>query len=167
AMSEAITSPPPGWAFAAPAPRRGRPLVAWLVVLLAATALLWPRRESAEQRGRAAVEMMDAQGRVLVGFPALFGKAGGDMLQPAKAMEKGTYGQRLRFVVLAGELGGPKEGRAALGRLEALARAAGYEPGAKEAKTTELLERLYAEGGAAPLTEDEQDWLHDELRWFG
>jgi membrane protease YdiL (CAAX protease family) len=167
-MSDALTTLPHAPADAPPPTRPGRPLLAWLVIAAAGVFLLWPRRADEAARRRAAVEMMEAQARSIVGLPALFGgKSAESALKQAKTLDRGTYGQRLRYAVLAGELGGPKEGRAALHHLEELAREAGYEPSADEAEATALLLRLYAEGGPRPLTEDEQDWLRSRLGWFG
>jgi membrane protease YdiL (CAAX protease family) len=180
-MSDAIAPPPA---------RRGWPWLAWLVIVAAAVWIAWPHGDPAVEaavRRQAGVESMEMQARALIGFGELSGQSSDAVLEQARAMNHGPYMQRLRFVVLAGDLGGAKKARAALRGLNKLAREQGYKPTAKEKDTEAMLRRFYGEGGGARaarlpqggtaarepavrrrrLSAEEQERLRVRLGWFG
>ncbi|HEY7428331.1 MAG TPA: hypothetical protein VH682_29130, partial [Gemmataceae bacterium] len=114
-MSQSLdirSEPPP----AAPPVRKGRPLLAWLVILGAVAFILW-RYETVSplERQRYDLVTMRLQGRYLVGMAELeerflgSKKSGREQLykEAQASLNRATYAQRLRFVVLAGELKGP------------------------------------------------------------
>lgn len=174
----AITMAPPP---AAPPVRRGRPLLAWLVILAAVAFILW-RYSTVSPRDRQRYDLVSVrlQGRYLVGAAELEkrflgGKTSGreQLYEEARnSLNRGTYPQRLRFVVLAGELKGPHEAREQLHQIDRKYRQHCGNPAPEDAETAQVLDRLYAvraEGPneAASLPEDEQRRLRQRLDWFG
>ena len=149
-MSEAITTYPDSL----PQPRRGWPLVAWLVILAVVGLILWRNSLPMGEATAGWLVPMQMQGRYLVGlsnsgFP---GVPKADLYKQAKmTLDKGSDAQRVRFAVLAGELSGPEEARRVLAGLEV-----------SEERT--LLARLY---GGAKLSDEEQATLETRLGWFG
>src|SRR5579883_1970527 len=97
--------------------RQGRPLLAWLVILAAVAFILWRYETvSPQEHERYDLVNMRLQGRFLVGMADRFmvgNKSGRQSLyqEAQNTLNRGTYAQRLRFVVLAGELKGPDEAR--------------------------------------------------------
>jgi membrane protease YdiL (CAAX protease family) len=108
---------------------------------------------------------MRMQARYLVGAARLElpGLTAEQAYQQAQRLNAGPYGQRLRFVVLAGELAGSAEALDVLARLEPTEDA--------HARVASLLHRLYAgyeKGQTTPaLSEAEQEELTERLGWFG
>jgi membrane protease YdiL (CAAX protease family) len=154
---------------AAVAPRRkGWPVLAWLVILGLIGFLLWRNYQAAAQQQRhfdpVLVEM---QARYLVGL------GGGSMVYAqADALNRGPFGQRLRFAVVAGDLAGPAEARARLHALEtAVADGEVAPPNKEQQRLAAILERLYAarekDETATPLSPAEQEELRQYLGWFG
>src|SRR5207248_11267030 len=87
---------------------------------------------------------------------------------------RGGYGQRLRFAVLAGELDGPATARQRLRDLEQAREQDKVHPTEADQELARLLDRLYAgyergpEGGRTPdLSEAEQQGVRQRLGWFG
>jgi membrane protease YdiL (CAAX protease family) len=162
-------------------PRRGWAILAWpvilVVVVLAIIAGRLPR--AAEVNGdedQVGLVVMELQARYLLGaaeFTA--GLGGGDrasMYEQAKALNTGSIEQRLRFIVLAGELAGPAEARKQIGRLNKAMKDAGVKPTAKQAAVKKTLERLYGDYAkqrydAPSLSKKDRQRLHEELGWFG
>ena len=158
--------PPP------PAPRRRivMPLLAWLVILgTIAFILFWPDR-TPHAAGGDQLAMMRFQVRWLVGLRDLGGPAmGGDLYLQAEALDHGPPMQRIAFVVLAGELKGPKE---ALHLLKELRKEWFLERSdtAGARGVAHLLEKQYSaamEPGAAGLTPEEREQLRQNLGWLG
>ncbi|MHB1421904.1 MAG: CPBP family intramembrane glutamic endopeptidase [Gemmataceae bacterium] len=162
-------------------PRKGRPLLAWLIILGVVVFILW-RYQTAEPREQQRYDLVTVrlQGRYLVGLAELYERFQGAnnssraaMYQQAKdSLNRGTYAQRLRFVVLAGELKGPDEAREQLRQLNQEYRQHRGEPPDEDAETARILDRLYSERAedaaeAASLPEDEQQKLRQQLGWFG
>jgi membrane protease YdiL (CAAX protease family) len=134
--------------------KRGRPLIAWLViavvVVIAAGAEYvvshWSEKAASrlkEQSEHAYLSELQMQGREIIGFvrgfdqsPALFDQ------QIKEGLTHGPYEQRLRFIILVGELDGPTK---ALEQLLAM-RDTDWEqhpPTENEAELTALVEKLY------------------------
>lgn len=161
-------------------PRKGHPLLAWLVILGTVGFLLW-RQDSDDPTRKQQYDLLTARfaGRIFVGFEELqkqasAGKSDPRLLceQAAESMDKHTYAQRLRFVVLSGELLGAREALERLRRLDEEWRKHDLAPSAEDAATARLLARLYVarehEGAAAnPLSPEEQSELRRRLDWFG
>src|SRR5437660_1256508 len=97
---------------------------------------------------------------------------GKDLYEQAKGMNGGRVEQRLRFVVLAGELDGPAEARAQLKQLEDKLPTAGVQVTPEQAALLDDLRRLYDDYKAgrfqAPsVNDDQREHLHTDLGWFG
>ncbi len=91
--------------------------------------------------------------------------------QARQALNRHTYAQRLRFVVLAGELKGPAEACEQLHLLNDIWRENHLAPPEDEAETaacspasTPLGKKISA---ADPLPEKDRQVLRDRLGWFG
>ena len=173
-------------------PMRARPgvwtaVLAWVVIVatvafVVASANLQEEGGS-EQSGAIELVMMELQSKYLVGLsqlpvvstsmdPAVIYQQAEDIL------DTGSVGQRLRFIVLAQELGGPEVARE---RLEDLDELLADPPRGDPVELTEaeasIREALYAlssagaDGGttAQPpaLAEGDRQLLVDELGWFG
>jgi membrane protease YdiL (CAAX protease family) len=156
---------------------RGWSIAAWL--LIAAVAGLVIVRTAMHKRsgGGAAAESIvtiQMQGRYLVGAAGL-GLPGADRkalyAQARDNFNQGSYSQRLRFVVLAGELAGPDEALKALKGLEADRASSNIGAGEDAVKAAIKLQRLYEgyrqEPAKPALTAEDQLWLRSRLGWFG
>jgi membrane protease YdiL (CAAX protease family) len=161
----------------APRPRPGQPLLAWLVILAAVAFILWRHAsESASPTAYAdAIAQAEITGRYLVGLHLVFPPGSSVQFydQANKTMNRGPYGERLRFVILAGELAGPEEARKQLDQLEGLRAEGKVEPTAEQARLAGYLARLYAARQQDPtkeagvLTAAERDELRQRLGWYG
>jgi membrane protease YdiL (CAAX protease family) len=167
-MSAAITdtSPPP------PAPR-GRPLLAWLVVAGVVAFILWEHATEPEtQKEGLDLLTMQLQARTSVGLADLFKGNAPVLYQQLQALDRGTFRQRLCFVVLAGELEGKQQARTQLGKLDEVWEERGIAPDAEDAEVEALLRRLYEEQPEGQpqvpaLSEEARDRLRQDLGWFG
>jgi membrane protease YdiL (CAAX protease family) len=153
--------------------RRGRPLLAWLVIAGIVGFILW-RAAIEAAPGRQAVEliMMEVQARNLVGLATLTGQRDANFYEQAKALNRGPYDQRLRFIALAGELAGPAEARKQLAELERMWSERQEQPSDEQKTIAVLLERLYldyeqGEPSAPSLSEADREELRRDLGWFG
>jgi membrane protease YdiL (CAAX protease family) len=161
--------------------RKGRPLLAWLVILAAVAFISWrSSTTSSQERERYDLVTMRLQGRYLVGLAELeerflkSKKTGREQLYEAarKDLDRGTYAQRLRFVVLAGELKGPDAAREQLQQIDEKYRAHCSNPSPENAETARILDHLFTlrardANAAASLPEDEKQELRQRLDWFG
>jgi membrane protease YdiL (CAAX protease family) len=170
-MSDAVAVPAPE--PAALPPRRGLAWLAWVViVLLVGFEVLWPhfrpsrrgRRDDAARR-----VMADVQVRQTVGFAELFRQREQFYAEAKKSLDTGPVADRLRFVVLAGDLEGPDEALAAIGRLDEEMAGQHVEPDADQQAVLEALTRLYRDrkDGTHTLTDDDRDLLRAQLGWSG
>jgi membrane protease YdiL (CAAX protease family) len=167
-MSVAIpdTPPPP------PAPV-GQPLLAWLVIAGVVVFILWRHwQEPEEHQQELDLLSMQLQARASVGLAEMFKGTTAGLYQQVRALDRGTYRQRLCFVVLAGELAGRAEALQQLRRLDEVWEERGGAPDPDDAVLAALLQRLYeapAEEArpAAALSEEEQQRLRQGLGWFG
>ena len=162
------------------APRRGWPLLAWLIILAVVAFILWRYETVAPQeRPRYDLVNLRLQGRYLVGAAELeerylgAKKSGREKLyeQARNGLDRGTYPQRLRFVVLAGELRGPDEARRQLQQNDQKYRQHCGEPPEEDVETARILDHLYevrsADAEEVALSQDEQQKLRQRLDWFG
>jgi membrane protease YdiL (CAAX protease family) len=164
----------------APPVRRGQPLIAWIVILGSVAFILWRYDSSSPQlREQYDLLTMRMQARYLVGLARMgkflsTGASNPEVMYPAaQNLNHGTYAQRLRFVVLAGELQGAEEARTQLHHLNERYHEVCGEPPAEEAKIAKLLDRLYSlrekknAAARASLSPQEQQQLREQLGWFG
>jgi membrane protease YdiL (CAAX protease family) len=154
------------------APRqKGWPVLAWLVILGMVGFVLWRNYQAAEDRSHFDPVMVEMQARYLVGIGEMFGSNSPAVYAQAGSLNRGPYGQRLRSVILAGELAGAGEAGKQLDELELDVKAGKVDPPSPEEKRlTAILRRLYEPQGAGPadpLTPQERQELHQHLDWFG
>jgi membrane protease YdiL (CAAX protease family) len=149
--------------------------LAWVVILGVVGWQVVGRHLVARERGAAADSQLELltmrmQARYLLGTRELVGVPG--LYDQARALNTGSVAQRLRFVVLAGELAGPAEARSQLHKLDLnLAQnKRTYAPG--EAATRALLDKLYTDYErfrftAPSLSREDRQQLRESLGWFG
>jgi membrane protease YdiL (CAAX protease family) len=150
-----------------PSPRRGQPLVAWIVIGLAVVTAfvgqLWLDRKGQAKKQTDYV-MLEMQARQLVAVAQLDHAQGPKLFHDAEPQfNHGSEAGRLRGVVLAGELVGPDE---ALRQLQNL------DTPSDDPHVAELLERLYKDyqgekRDAPSLSGADRAELRDKLGWFG
>jgi membrane protease YdiL (CAAX protease family) len=162
---------------------KGHPLIAWLIIAAGVAVIFWiqfarqheSRAENAagsNSQTRMATEM---QARMLVGMASLEGKSGKgspELTKQAQQLNVGDGGNRLRAIIVMGELAGPQEALTQLDRLEH-ARADGhvsFNPAQEEVLAMlRLLYRDYQAGdwSSPSLTAKQRDQLRQRLGWFG
>ncbi len=157
--------------------RRGNAFVAWLIIipLVALPTVLRhfsPRERQAAAADAASAVALELQGRLLVGLTQVSGNRELTYQQLKASLDTGPVEQRLRFVVLAGELAGPKEAREQLREWKQRAATHGIELTDKQQALCDILDRLYADyerqDHAGPsLTPMERQALRQRLGWFG
>lgn len=161
--------------------RRGRPLLAWLLILAAVAFILYRyATASPELLQRYDLVTMRLQGRYLVGAAQLEEEYLGSnknahaqiYVEARNNLNRGTYAQRLRFVVLAGELKGPDEALAQLQQIDQEYREHRGAPPPEDEETARILDHLYAlrsrdANPATSLPDEEQEKLRQQLDWFG
>ncbi|HKI35412.1 MAG TPA: type II CAAX endopeptidase family protein [Gemmataceae bacterium] len=148
-MSDTLAdSPPPPEPAAPPLRKRGVAWLAWVVILLVVGfELLWPHVRPA--RGRAGGQdtarrvLADIQVRQIVGWGELFDNRPLLYVEAKKSMDTGPVADRLRFLVVAGELQGPGEALTQLGQLEEQIKQQGIEPTDEQRAVMEALAHLY------------------------
>jgi membrane protease YdiL (CAAX protease family) len=159
--------------------RRGHPILAWLVILGLVGVILWRHAVvSTEQSGAVdsavALVSTQAEARYLVGAASFnLPGAGKELLyeHAKEKMDRGSYSQRLRFAVLAGELAGPPEALEALEQLEGDRHAGKVTARPVSIEAAKKLKHLYAgykkEAVKPILPESDQEWLRQRMGWFG
>ncbi len=146
--------------------RRGYPRVAWAAIALAvATAfvgqLVLDRKGEAKKQTAGAT--FEFQARQLIGRTQFGDSQRDKVYQEAESLNTGPEAQRLRFVVLAGELRDPDEALKQLHKLD---------PPLADPHAAELLQKVYEDYrderlNAPSLMDDDRQELHDKLGWFG
>jgi membrane protease YdiL (CAAX protease family) len=172
-MSSIPSDLPPLPATFTPLPKRGHPLIAWLVIVAAVTVafVVQLRASRLPENGNRYLSLVQVQGRFYIGMaessPEMRKLA---TQQVEDAIKKGPYAQRLRYIVLLGELSGPKEALAELHKVRDFWEQ--HPPPEEDRKLTELLEFLYrdyqhGDWDAPSLTEEERQDLRQQLEWLG
>lgn len=166
-----------GWRPAEQSRPKGHPVIAWCVVLLLVTVIigassLRPEKPAGDVDS-AAMVILEIQSKYLIGAADAFDLPGQMALQQSEMFDNGPVRNRLCFVTLSGELGGPD---VALERLRALFEPQGDIPRQSLSVTDRMLERnlivlyedLAAQRWQAPSLNDRQrQQLRRELKWFG
>jgi membrane protease YdiL (CAAX protease family) len=167
------------------------PCLAWFVIL-ALVGYIVARNMAREASSANSTDQtawlvtLEQQGRYLVGaadiLEALNKSAGPgaaankpkeDMFKAAKSLDRGSYSQRIRYAILAGEFSGPAEARDALKRMEAERSEGTLTARDISVEAVRLLDRLYEgyqknpENKTILLDAAEQEKLRSGLRWFG
>jgi membrane protease YdiL (CAAX protease family) len=133
-----------------PVRKKGWPILSWIVILLLVTFIVFvravPRKEEGTPTAADPVQLrvMELQSRNLVGTANLFGNPSDQTVyRQAQMFNTGPVPQRLRFIVLAGELAGPGEALAQLRALDEALAKYGIKLTEEQAEVRNLLERLY------------------------
>jgi membrane protease YdiL (CAAX protease family) len=120
--------------------------------------------------------LLRSEAKRLVGIRALAAGTGSDdnqqVFDQAKTLFAGSIDQRLRFVVLAGELAGPQEALDYLDKLDALVAKQGTPYNAQQQSEHDTLRELYGDYrrlryDAPSVTDSQRAKLREELGWFG
>jgi membrane protease YdiL (CAAX protease family) len=118
--------------------------------------------------------LMLLQGRYLVGASSMLGEKDRQQLYEGmkKSLNTGSLDQRLRFVVLAGDLAGPDEALTQLDELDQLLAKDQLKPAPHQRGVMDALQTLYesyrqGQWDAPKLDADDRQLLKDELGWFG
>jgi membrane protease YdiL (CAAX protease family) len=160
--------------------RRGKPLAAWLVIAVIVGLAFW-RSGEATSADKEQFDLMAAtlQARILVGIEGLLQRSSAKtvdkkllFVQAKQSLDRNTYAERLRFVVLAGEFMGPSEAVKQLQLLNDTYRQRCGEPLPDDRETGRLLERLFILRQRDPpalalFPEHDRDELRRRLDWFG
>lgn len=158
--------------------RPGYPMIAWLVILgmtLFSAGVFSddpPPENNGESGMSAQLTIMELQARYFIGATQAAGVDSDMLLQQVDVLNRGTYRERLCFVILEGELAGPERAARSLARLNEQAADAGLELSETDADLARTLDRLYgdfaAERWTAPsLVDSERAELQGVLGWFG
>lgn len=152
-------------------------LVAWAVIAILVAFWVWFQTRRSENREQHAEDsdtmpIVQLQGRWLIGLAQFPGSNRGIIYEGAQALNAGSVGQRLRFIVLAGDLAGPQEG---LNRLDGLRRLCERQKvvlTADQRALIETLQSLYTEyaaskSSAPSVSPNEREFLRSRLGWFG
>jgi membrane protease YdiL (CAAX protease family) len=188
-MSEPLDYPEPAFPDE-PAPPRRRSLwlawplaiVAWLVIIGLAAGVVFfhssppppPPAEAAPGEGGVTPMILEMQGRYVVGATSILPgeKERKQLYEQMKALNTGPVDQRLRFIILAGELAGPEEAQKQLKELEQRLAERNLTPTPQQAALMEILSRLYADYArgrldAPSVKPEEREQLRASLGWFG
>ena len=174
---------PPGESAGEPVPARGQPLahqlttgVSWLaiatlvLVVIAANQAPKPPREDKTTPVDAGGRLFELQAKSYVGLQFL-PEMDVDLYAQAQLLDSGPIAQRLRFIVLAGELADPAAALQAIATLRRELEQSQESVSATEAQTLDLLARLYSQYDAgtwsAILSREEEAQLKSDLGWFG
>src|SRR5205807_2896205 len=126
--------------------RKGHPIIAWIVICLCVAFILrqqfLPAAQGEQQDETISLINMKMQAKYLVGCGALLGKNAAFAGQ-AKNLNTGPIDQRLRAIVLEGELSGPKAALDALKDLQNRIASNQQNPTATQIKLMGVLRRLY------------------------
>jgi len=167
---------------AAPSPRRSSThwltsIISWLaigtlvvvVILANRTSKTAPRKDD-EATANAADALFELQAKSYVGLQFLPDMEV-DLYSQARLLNTGPIAQRLRFIVLAGELSGPQDAVAAIEQLRKEFAGSEEPLSASDSQTLALLERLYRAYEAGTwsnvLSRSDEEQLKSDLGWFG
>ena len=158
-----------------PAAPRGHPCIAWLVIV-AVAAWLAARRTDVENPAKQVVQHRlqaaagDWQARYLVGAAKMFPQNGNEALLTSAPVDRGPIEQRLRNIVLLGELRGPKIAAEKLKEIEGgLHEKSSNE---KDRDAANALARLYddaiqGENTLPSISPSDRENLVERLGWSG
>jgi membrane protease YdiL (CAAX protease family) len=166
--------PPP--APPEPPRKKGHPVAAWIAIILLVCLILWRPWESpiaSAGRERFDAVLLRLQGRNAVGAAGLFGpKERSQFYGQLKSLDTGPVGQRLRFIVLAGELAGPDEALERLRDLQARIDTGEVKGDPADTALLPVPNRLYGDYAkqrldAPSVPAAERERLRERLGWFG
>jgi membrane protease YdiL (CAAX protease family) len=165
--------------FGSPAQPRGHALLAWIVITVFVAIIMASVMASDEadpQNDDMGVMMMTFQSRTLIGAAELTNQPQ-QQYEQATALNTGSIAQRLRFVIVAGDLAGASQANEHLDELmdlirEAAARPEPIHPTPEQEAVIDVLRVLYAASdndlaNVDSLDDAQRSLLRDELGWFG
>lgn len=157
-----------------PAPR-AHPWIAWCVIAGTAMLVVWrhgqpDRREKGFIENRLLSVVSDWQARYLVGAAKLFPDKESKQFADAAPVDSGPIGQRLRGVVVVGEINGPKAAAEKLKTVERTLK--NQEAAGQDRETIDALARLYddlekSKPMLPSLRPDDRQRITDRLGWSG
>lgn len=160
-----------------PPRKKGWALPAWLIIaFIVMLALVQPlivaAVEPESHEDSVGVSTMQVRGRLIVGAADLDRNPNSDYYREARVLNTGSPEQRLRFVVLAGELAGPDEALVCLDVLNKKLAEHKIELTPTQQRLRDILRRLYTDYDngrlAAPsLPPADRAFLESEWGWFG
>jgi membrane protease YdiL (CAAX protease family) len=196
-MIDPVSAPSNPIAPAAPVPppSRGQFLLAWLAILaIGGTIVFWQNfvRSSGDAGGpkqAAQLTALELMLRYQLGMPEFLQKFSGQaedkekadeqqreamtkLLESIESLNKGSVAQRLRVIIVLGELDGPNRAIAELDKLEAQAKKFGHKFTPDEQRQLEVLNRLYKDcidgrPNVPTVTPQEREELVRDFDFFG
>src|SRR5947209_19657584 len=154
--------------------KKGYTVLSWLVIVgfvgLMIVRSNWKEgpAESAQQE-RLRQIVFEMQARYLIGAAHSLPVNAKEFYHEAQALDQGSREQRLEFVVVAGELAGPREALHKLIKLQEDLKGSGDQRQWRLAKILQNLYGDYAAGdyGAPSIAEKDREFLRQQLGWFG
>jgi membrane protease YdiL (CAAX protease family) len=159
------------------APPRGHPVIAWIVIILVVgfvTLAPWFLHEdkwsqTSDSIG-AVVDVMQA--RLLLGLNKLGAETPQQDAQLLSKFDSGPVDRRFRYIVLIGELRGPRQAASALDELHETLAANHVTLNQQQSRIDDILERLYRDYSrrrldAPSLSEADRKYLREHMGWFG
>lgn len=168
-----ITPPPParprgfGWITT---------VISWVVILALVVLVVWgqTRRENRSAEGESKLDytVFELQARNILGANELLPGYSKDFYQQAKPLNRGPLGERLRFIVIAGDLAGPGEARKKLGQIRDQLKEWKVKPANEQARLLNALDALYRDYAnlhfdAPSVSKSERKLIVQELGWLG
>src|SRR5262249_21650050 len=131
-----------------------------------------PTQAEDTRDNRIALLVMQMQSRLMVGIANLFGKLDRNSAAQLRQLNTGTLDQRWRYLILMGELSGPKEALQGLERLDEKLQEHQIELTEDQKVIRDFLDRLYHDYAdqqldAPSLAAADRARLRHELGWFG
>jgi len=184
-------SPDQPWPGSSPDAPRGEPdhssilgiVIAWtLIITVVAWIVVLPslmEDGEGEHDDRVAMVITELTGKYMVGAADVLGEQGRVAMRREidTLLGAGSIGQRQRIVILHSELGDAGAAAKRLQKLNTLiateeARDEPLELNEQQQRVQEILNKLYPDPEAAEpnrdsLSDDDRDFLRDELGWFG
>jgi membrane protease YdiL (CAAX protease family) len=154
-------------------------IAAWiaigLLVAVAAAGQRWrPRNDQPATAGKPGEDLavFNLQARYMVGAASMMPHTASGLYRQAQALDTGSVDQRVRFVVLAGELAGPQQALAKLDELDGKIVEHAAEVPADLKPVPDLLRRIFEnrKQDVPPdtgLSDADRRDLIDQLGWFG
>jgi membrane protease YdiL (CAAX protease family) len=160
-----------------PASPRGHPVIAWVVIILVVgfetLAPLFVQEDKRSQTSDSIAAAVDVgQARLLLGLHKLGAETPQQKAQILGKFESGPVDRRFRYIVLVGELKGPRQAAEALDELHETLAANHVTLDPEQSRIDLILERLYRDYSRrhfdAPLiSEANRKFLQKQMGWFG
>ena len=154
--------------------KKGWTILSWLAIIgLVAFLALYDRPREApgvlDEKPGIETILFELQTRYLIGAGNFLPDNAKELYQQAKMLERGALEQRLRFIVVAGEMAGPDEAARKGEELQLELNALGTPEQRRAGDILINLYRAYAAGDyrAFDVPEEDRVFLRKHLSWFG